>query len=346
MRAKLSLQDDLKDRASPREINRLENNPSHIYSKDDWLPILGVDALPSLTLKIPDFTYPPDKPYEPYLSEPVGHTALDGPIEQKYEESKRDERSAHEKAWDTRGRGKKNEERIGKFDRLKINREEFVRHLKHEGLRIASNDMAGESLFNIEYIGHSSNNDFVVNPEIPLYQVRNMMEWADKYMPDDLGYTFFFRGADEGSTGQVGGRTFKSGGDFSRGGIINVYSGGRNEAVLAHEISHLVYYSNREHADENEEEELMDHFEVFESLVEDGAGRDISGYCDEYIEAGNHRRFTEVFAAIATRDSKFGREDEDWRGEWRTGIKSTGGQENREELLEYYDKIRDYKWGV
>lgn len=47
----------------------------------DWPPkVTGIDALPSITLKVPDTGYPPDKPYEPYLSEPtnVGPVATRG----------------------------------------------------------------------------------------------------------------------------------------------------------------------------------------------------------------------------------------------------------------------------
>lgn len=64
---------DLRSKGIPeKELDRIDAVPSEIIAVPDWPPkITGEDKQAEIILNVPDTGYPPDKPFEPYLSEPT-----------------------------------------------------------------------------------------------------------------------------------------------------------------------------------------------------------------------------------------------------------------------------------
>lgn len=142
------------------EIARIENTPTDYTSKnvsDNWpLKIISVgSALPDITMNIPDSSYPPEKPFEPYLREPTWV----GPVVEPELHEARDESAAHKKAWDTRGRERadkfpdyigsslKNSKRLLKLSKRDAQAMEMITDL-HDGLTDAERQDAYADSFN------------------------------------------------------------------------------------------------------------------------------------------------------------------------------------------------------
>jgi len=199
----------------------------------------------------------------------------------------------------------------------------FTENLEKAGLRITSDDDEIPGFFNIEEIDPQSNNEYFVDSNLPIPEIKTMIGWAERNTPLDFKVNFVFHGKGGGASGEVGGQSFDAAGETVLD-TISIFPAGQQEETVAHEIAHKVFDDLNDQSKDNEN--LRNAFNDFKEDVDRmKTPSGFTSYMDEYLNSGDKRKYTEVFAAIAQKDSV--------TKKWRNNIQ-------KQRVLRTYDLLR------